>query len=436
MTIVLYITSLIWFIWFFYAIGARYVGIIPLLIIGAIVVMSSKQIKEYTQQDTEQRQRYSIFAARLAILAGIVWIWQFFSDNTVWIWLRVLWLNIVFWMGSYIFWYKDGKSIAQVGYYVSIIYIIRQASYGAGRQELGFVISLLRCLTLGVVWFIAWVIWYWKQIESWVWYSLFILCGGAIVLAIGSYINDFYTTLLVDGVLILLLSIGMYRILLYRIPTENQKKTVSLRRILAGEKITQNKHIPKHNRIMGTLYHFVNDMPLWTKYSIEWANCALVLITIVLYLSSISTAVTQRHQLVYWIIILVFISTALILKRIWFVSIMQKTTLFAVINYAIYLTLYTLFDWSLAAIAWWAIIWNIISSILIFYGPSSFVADILQKQDYWYWIVMTIIGLFINIYLLWLTSLPGQLIFSLVFIYCGIQGLLLYYGIKHIQQLA
>ena len=58
--------------WFFYAIGARYVGIIPLLIIGAIVVMSSKQIKEYTQQDTEQRQRYSIFAARLAILAGIV----------------------------------------------------------------------------------------------------------------------------------------------------------------------------------------------------------------------------------------------------------------------------------------------------------------------------------------------------------------------------
>lgn len=75
------------------------------------------------------------------------------------------------------------------------------------------------------------------------------------------------------------------------------------------------------------------------------------------------------------------------------------------------------------------------SSIFIFYGPSSFLADILQKQDYIYWIVMTVAGLCINIYLLGLTSLAGQLIFSLVFIYCGVQGLLLYYGIKHIQQL-
>lgn len=421
--------------WFFYAIGAWYIGFVPLLIIWAIIVMSSKQIKTYTQQDSEQRQRYSIFVAWLAILAWMIGIGQFFSDNTVGIGLWILGVNIAFWMGSYLFNYNDGKSIAQVWYYASIIYIIRQASYSAGRQELGAIISLLWCLTLGVVWFIWWVIGHRRQIESWVWYTLFILSWGAVILAIGNYIDDIYTSLLINSGLVLVIALAMYRILQYRIPTTNQTKTVSLRRILAWEKIIQNRHIPQHNRILALLHNFVADMPLWTKYVIEWANCWLVVTTIILYLSSISIATTQRHQIVYWVVIGLFISTALVLKRIGFVSIMQKVTLFAVINYAIYLTLYTVFGGSLAAIAWWAIIWNIISSILIFYGPSSFVADILEKQDYRYWIVMTVLWLFINIYLLWLTSLPWQLIFSLVFIYCGIQGLLLYYGIKHIQQL-
>lgn len=421
--------------WFFYAIWAWYIGIIPLLIALYIIIMSSKDYRNATVIESTQRQSYSIYIAWLAILAGFVGVAQFFSDNTVQIGLRILGINIFWWILSYIFSYTDGKNMTQAGYYAAIAYILRQASYSTDWYGLRDIAGMLWVLTLGVSGFIVGVIGHWRQIESYMWYMLFVLTGWTIMIAIGNYFTDIYTILLIDSILVLCLSIVLYHSMQYHIPTTHEIKKVSVRRILAWEKITKNKQIPHKSKLLSALYHFVSTMPLWTRYSIEAVNCALVATTIVLYLSNIAGTASQRHQIVYWSIIVLFVATALVLKRIGFTSIMQKVTLFAVINYAIYLTLYTLFDGAIGAIARWAIVRNILSSIFIFYGPSSFLSDILQKQDYIYWIVMTVLGLCINIYLLWLTSMAGQLIFSLVFIYCGIQGLLLYYGIKHIQQL-
>lgn len=220
------------------------------------------------------------------------------------------------------------------------------------------------------------------------------------MIAIGQYFTDTYTILLIDSFLILGLSIILYYSMQYHIPSSHEIKKVSVRRILAGERITKNKQIPHQSKLLAQLYHFVSEMPLWTRYGIEAVNCALVIVTIGLYLSNIANTASQRHQIVYRSIIGLFVATALILKRIGFTSIMQKVTLFAVINYAIYLTLYTIFDGAIGAITRRAIVWNIVSSVLIFYGPSSFLADILQKQDYIYRIVMTVVGLCINIYLL------------------------------------
>lgn len=163
------------------------------------------------------------------------------------------------------------------------------------------------------------------------------------MIAIGNYFSDIYTVLLIDSLLILGLSIGLYYGMQYHIPSSNEIKKVSVRRILAGEKITNNKQIPQKSKLLAQLYHFIVAMPLWTKYGIEAINCALVVVTIILYLSNIANTTSQRHQVVYRAIVGLFVTTALMLKRIGFTSIMQKVTLFAVINYAIYLTLYTIF---------------------------------------------------------------------------------------------
>lgn len=435
MTILLYITGLSVFMWFFYAIWAWYIGIIPLLIALYIVIMSSKDYRKHAEIESTQRQTYSIYVAWLAILAGFVGVAQFFSDNTVQIGLRVMGINIFWRIASYMFSYNDGKNMTQTWYYAAILYVLVQASYSTDWYGLWDIVGLLWVLTLGIVGFIAGVVGHRRNIESYMRYLLFVLTGWSIMIAIGNYFTDTYAILLIDSFLVLGLSIALYYSMQYHIPTSHEIKKVSVRRILAGERITKNKQIPQKSKFLTQLYYFVSGMPLWTRYGIEAINCGLVVITIILYLSNIANTVSQRHQIVYRAIIGLFVTTALILKRIGFTSVMQKVTLFAVINYAIYLTLYTLFDGAMGAITRWAIVWNIVSSIFIFYGPSSFLADILQKQDYVYWIVMTVAGLCINIYLLGLTSLAGQLIFSIVFIYCGVQGLLLYYGIKHIQQL-
>jgi len=427
-------TSLAVFLWFFYAIGAWYIGIIPLIFGLVIIIISSKDYRKLSWESLD-RQRYSIYAWWIAMLIWFIGIATFFSENTIQIWLWILGINIVFWLASHVFSYKDGTYMAQAGYYMTILYILWQASYVLDRHGLRNVVSMLWVLTLGIVWFIVGVIWHWRKVASYLWYKIFILAWWAILIGIGHYVSDIYTALLIDSILILLLSLWLYRILHYHTPTTNEIKNISVRRILAWEKITKNNHIPKKNRILTRLYHFVRDMPLWTRYGVEWINCGLVIMTIVLYLMGITASASDRHQLVYWLIIWLFIATALLLKGIWFTSVMQKVTLFAVINYAIYLTLYTVFDTAVGAIAWWAIVWNIMSSVMIFYGPTSFLSDVLRKADYLYWIVMTILALCFNVYLLWLTSLPGQLIFSIAFVYLWLQGILLYYGIRHIQQI-
>src|SRR5690606_4997611 len=103
------------------------------------------------------------------------------------------------------------------------------------------------------------------------------------MIGIGNYFTDIYTVLLIDSLLVLGLSIGLYYSMQYHIPSSNEIKKVSVRRILAGERITNNKQIPHKSKFLAQLYHFVAGMPLWTRYGIEATNCALVVITITLY---------------------------------------------------------------------------------------------------------------------------------------------------------
>jgi hypothetical protein len=400
MTVLLYITSLLLFTWIFYAIGIRHLGLIPVFIIIGIILIYSKDYR-YVSVKHRERKKYTIYTAWLLMLAWFVWMASFFMESTVHIGLWIITINIIFWLLSYIINYRDGTSMGQLWYYAALLYILRQASYGLDRHGLRQAVSLFWLLTLALVAFVVGVIGHWRTVQTYLWYQLFILSGWAILIAISNYIIDSYTVLLVDSLLVLGLSIGLYWIDNYHIPTDHEIKTISVRRILAGERINKNKNILHNNSIIHKLSVWVSAMPPWTRYAIEWINCALVIITIGLYLSNIGQAVSQRHQWIYWIIIVLFITTALILKRIGFTSVMQKITLFAVINYAIYLTLYTIFDGSVGAIAGRGIVWNIISSIVLFYAPSSFLSETLKQVDYWYWIIMTIGAFFINIYLLW-----------------------------------
>ncbi|MEI7563189.1 MAG: hypothetical protein WCJ39_06075 [bacterium] len=82
-----------------------------------------------------------------------------------------------------------------------------------------------------------------------------------------------------------------------------------------------------------------------------------------------------------------------------------------------------------------AILWNLVSASLLFYAHTvPFLAKIFSPKEYVYWMIATLIALIVNIILMRSTSLPGELIFFLVLLYVGFEGMILFYAVKYLQK--
>lgn len=110
-------------------------------------------------------------------------------------------------------------------------------------------------------------------------------------------------------------------------------------------------------------------MPRLSKYALEAMNIMIVGLAIVYFSQQFTQASSSQAQLFYWAIIILFTGNITLLKAMGFSSILQKFTLFAVINFAIYLTLFMVFSNNLVSIAGMGILRNILSSLILFRGP-------------------------------------------------------------------
>lgn len=221
----------------------------------------------------------------------------------------------------------------------------------------------------------------------------------------------------------------------YQPVTTKTKKEISVRQILAGKKISNNTYIPEDHKRLAIRSTYIQQMPAWTRMTIQAANIIIILAGILMYVNHVTHDTSQVQHRVFRGIIICFIITNIILKYMSIQSIVQKIALYMVINFAIYVTLFIIFGANIGTIAARGVVRNLISGLLIFYGPESPLANILKKQDYTIWIVMTIVACVRNIVLMGKTIMPAQLIFSFAFVYIGIQGMILYYGITHIQKM-
>ena len=123
---------------------------------------------------------------------------------------------------------------------------------------------------------------------------------------------------------------------------------MSVRRILAGERITEPKKY-FNSAVAEQIYGFISEMPAFGKQLLECMNIALMATVIINYLIHRQTFTTM-NQLLYRIIIAFFIGNVLILKKIRYNSIIQNLIVFLVINFAIYLSLFSYFDGNLSSI--------------------------------------------------------------------------------------
>jgi len=180
-------------------------------------------------------------------------------------------------------------------------------------------------------------------------YKTFLFAVGAIILVIIDQVPNLYMGLAISILVLTGIFSRIFNILQQKPIAKAKKANISVRRILAGERITEPKKY-FNSKVMEKLFEFTNDMPTLSKQVLESMNMILMATVIIHYLSHRQTF-TTLNQFLYWIIIAFFIGNVLILKKIHYNSIIQNLVVFFVINFAIYLSLFSYFDGNFSSIA-------------------------------------------------------------------------------------
>ena len=417
---------------YFYAIGLWFVGFLPIILLGILFAYYGVT-NDIKVKSSDLLQRYSLVVAWLIILAGLVGVFNFFWMDIVNTCLGLIAINLLLWLGSYVVNYTDGKTVFQLGYYLSIIFLIIVMSVFEGRMWFWNTFAMMRVMQVGVSGFLIFLVGLKSSIEDYLRYKLWIFSLGTISLVIVDQVQNFYLALTLNSVLLMGVYYRILNILKHKPISDEKKWNISVRRILAGERITEVK---KHfsNEFQQIIYRFIIEMPSRAKKLLELMNIVIIVALIYYYVANIAGFANINH-IFYWMIIIVFVVNVLLLKRMGYNSIIQNLVVFLVINFAIYISLFSYLNGDVGAIVSRAIIRNIVSASLIFYVHKvPMLAKIFTPIEYSYWLVATVAALVVNIILMRNTTLPGELIFFLVLLYIGFEGMILFYAAKYLQK--
>ncbi|NOZ44720.1 MAG: hypothetical protein GXP45_06340 [bacterium] len=121
--------SLMAFTLFFYGIGLRYLGLIPLLFFVILIAyytttlsLKDKVIKVF--------EKHGMLIAWFILLGGLLGIFHFIGMSTLLIAKILFVLNLILWVVSYLLKYEDGKIMFQIGYYLALILLFVVGAWG------------------------------------------------------------------------------------------------------------------------------------------------------------------------------------------------------------------------------------------------------------------------------------------------------------------
>ena len=430
MTLFLLCMWILGFMLYFYAIGMRYIGFLPLVFLGILFAYYGAY-DGLKSKSTSMLQEYSLLIAWGIILCGILGIGNFFGIDLISLCLILLAINLFLWILSYFVEYTDGKTVFKRWYYAVALFLLLSMTVFEGRSWLLQTFSLLWIFHLGICGFFVGVV----QLKTDILDDFFPLLAILLLWSFGIFflykIPNTYIALSLFGAA-LTWAYTWIRIYSQYVPAQQAHASISVRRILAGERITDQKkylHTPLTKILVQTLTHF----PDYAKRALELMNIFLIFALMYHYLGHVALFGSINH-IFYWVVIALFINNVFLLKRLGYNSIIQNLVIFLVINFALYVSLFSYFNGDVGALVSWAIIWNVVSASLLFYAHTvPFLAKIFSPKEYLYRIIATIAALVVNIILMLKTSLPGELIFFLVLLYIGVEGMLLFYAVKYLH---
>jgi predicted neutral ceramidase superfamily lipid hydrolase len=208
-----------------------------------------------------------------------------------------------------------------------------------------------------------------------------------------------------------------------------EQKQISVRRILAWERIITK-------RVFSSLFlaqasAFLHEMPKHFLTSLEFLNIGLV-VALLWYFAGHWSSISEFTQILYWLVIALFIWNTMLLKKLTTTHIIQNLFLFLIVHFAAYVSFFSYFGSAIWPVVFWTIMWNIFTSGFLFY-MERVSSGILTRLDYWYWLVAAWLSFICNVFLLLQAPIPGELVFFLTLLYLGVEGALLFYGVRYVS---
>ena len=148
------------------------------------------------------------------------------------------------------------------------------------------VFTMLRGLHLGVITFFIFIVGQYSRVEKYMRYKLGILSVGAIFLVVFNQVENIYIALTINSLVLTGLFYFVYKIFQFTPQSTEKKREISVRRVLAGERMTTPRNY-FHSKYMEAFYNFLTAMPGRTKSVLELFNVILILILIVYYITHV-----------------------------------------------------------------------------------------------------------------------------------------------------
>ena len=412
---------------FFYLIGLWYLALLPLAVLVFMLSHGIRNVFTWVKLEI-LREKWSLILIWLITMIGLSWILFFVWIKEISVYLSLLILNVLLVFASHILDYEDWKLIFEIWAWLMVLVILWTVLISWGFFEFCNAVLLMASLMLSVYTFLQFIIWLFCPVdERWL-YEIVIL--WAIVVWWG-IINRFYPAEWVFGLSLFILALvfcGIYVIQNWEMPAK-QTVRISVRRILAGERIFKKLNVPQWKI---SLHEWLEKSPKWFDRVFEFFNIWLLIFLLLFFFWWIFTSSEVSLWLGYWIGIALFLINTFLLKRIWYATDVSRFALALIANFVLYSVL-LISGSSIESVLPFLIVWWFLCQVALFF-VDRINLTLFSDKDFVYWMAVTFLAFICNIILLCRVDLPGQFLFSVIFVYVGAELALMYYIFRFLKE--
>lgn len=412
---------------FFYLIGLWYLALLPLAVLVFMLSHGIKNVFTWIKLEI-LREKWSLILIWLITMIGISWILFFIWIKEISVYMSLLILNILLMFGSRIFDYEDGKLIFEIWAWLMVVVILWTVLFSLWFFPFFDAVLLMASLMLWVYAFMQFILWiFYPTDEKWL-YEIVILWA---IVVWWSLINYFYPAEWIFGLSFFLLALvfcGIYVVQNREMPSK-QTARISVRRILAGERIFKKLNVPQRKI---SLHEWLENSPKRFERAFEFFNIGLLIFLLLFFFWWVFTSSEVHLWLGYWIGIALFLINTFLLKRIWYATDVSRFALALIANFVLYSVL-LISGSSIESVLPFLIVWGFLCQIALFF-VDRINLTLFSDKDFVYWMISTFIAFVCNIVLLCRVDLPGQFLFSVIFVYVWAELALMYYIFRFLQE--